>query len=130
MNMIVDLRNDSNRVYFNGILPSYPVYLMRLVAIYSNKEILNNTFGSIELTNLYEAEDWFSFNYLTNISSLQRVELNEYYTCQLIGLDKGIETIIQENLCKVLNNFSIDDSNTNYISDNEDNEQYIYFIND
>jgi len=128
--MIVDLRNDSNRVYFNGILPSYPTYLMRLVAIYSNKEILNDTFGSIELTNLYEAEDWFSFNYLTNISSLQRVELNEYYTCKLIGLDRGVETLIQENLCKVLNNFNTDDSNTNYISDNEDNEQYIYFIND
>jgi hypothetical protein len=128
--MIVDFRNSANRVYFNGILPTYSTYMMRLVANYSNKEILNNSFGSVVLSGYSGGGDWFSFRYASDITPLQNVELNNYYTCELIGVSGSgnTETIIQKNLCKVLNNF--DTTNTNYISDNEDNEQYIYFIND
>lgn len=129
MNMIVDLRNSANRVYFNGNAPKYSNVRLRLVSNYSNKEILNDTFGNIELDNLYEGEGWFSYEYSTDITPLQNVELNEYYTCILEESQTGTTWVeLQKVLCKVLNNFN--EVNINYISNNEDNEQHIYFIND
>jgi hypothetical protein len=85
--MIVNLQNQANRVYFNGILPKYNTYTMRLVSRYSNKEIDNDEFGVINLTDLEQGEGWFSFTYDTDITSLQTKELNEYYDCILEGVD-------------------------------------------
>lgn len=131
MNMIVNLQNQANRVYFNGILPKYNTYRMRLVSRYSNKEIDNDNFGVINLTDLEQGEGWFSFTYDTDITSLQTKELNEYYDCILEGVDINDSVFfIQKNLCKVLNNFNSDNPDVVYTSNNEDNEQYIYFIND
>lgn len=131
MNMIVNLQNQANRVYFNGILPKYTTYRMRLVSKYSNKEIDNDEFGFINLTDLEQGEGWFSFTYDTDITSLQTKELNEYYDCILEGVDINDSVFfIQKNLCKVLNNFNSDNPDVVYTSNNEDNEQYIYFIND
>ena len=131
MNMIVDLRNQGNRVYFNGILPKYFTARLRLVSRYSNKEIDNDEFGFIELTDDFEGEGWYSFRFLTNISSLQNIELNEYYDCIFECLDGvGNITYSEKNLCKVLNNFDSRNPDVVYTSNNEDNEQYIYFIND
>ena len=127
--MIVDLRNTANRVYFNGIKPKHSNIRLRLVSNYSNKGILNDEFGNILLDNLYEGEGWFSYEYLTDITPLQNKELNEYYDCILEQSLNGITWIeVQKVLCKVLNNF--DDTNVVYNSNNEDNEQYIYFINE
>ena len=128
--MIVDLRNSGNRVYFNGISLKYPFVRMRLVSNYSNKEILNDTFGNIELDNLYEGEGWFSYKYSTDITPLQNVELNEYYTCILEESNGGSWIERQRVLCKVLNNFNTENPDVVYNSNNENNEQYIYFMNE
>jgi len=131
MNMIVDLRNQSNRVYFNGIIPKYNTARLRLVSRYSNKEIDNDEFGFIQLTDDFEGEGWYSFRFLTNIIPLQNIELNEYYDCIFECLD-GLDriTYTEKNLCRVLNNFDSTNPDVVYTSNNEDNEQYIYFIND
>lgn len=129
--MIVDLRNSANRVYFNGIKPKYSNVRLRLVSNYSNKEILNDTFGNIELDTLYEGEGWFSYKYSTDITPLQNVELNEYYTCILEESQLGTTwKQLQKVLCRVLNNFDKENPDVVYNSNNENNEQYIYFMNE
>ena len=129
--MIVDLREQTNRVYFNGIKPKYNAFRMSLVSRYNNKEINNDEFGFINLSSVDTGDSWYSFTYSSDISSLQSIELNDYYDCILYGLDINDTSYeIQRVLCKVLNNFNTDNPDVNYISNNEDNEQYVYFIND
>lgn len=128
--MIVDLRNTSNRVYFNGVLPTYSSYRLKLVSRYSNKGLLNSDTAFISVVPESVGNDWFSFTFNDPLTKYQG-EMNEYYDCILYGIDDlDIEYEIQKVLCKVLNNFVTDNPNVEYVSNNEDNEQYIYFIND
>lgn len=130
MNMIVDLRNTSNKVYFNGVLPTYSSYRLKLVSRYSNKGLLNSDTTFINLTLHLVGDDWFSFGFNDPLTKYQG-EMNDYYDCILYGIDElDREYEIQKVLCKVLNNFVTDNPNVEYVSDNEDNEQYIYYINE
>jgi|VirMetMinimDraft_7_1064189.scaffolds.fasta_scaffold05434_6 hypothetical protein len=136
--MIVDLRSQNNSVYFNGTIPELNVlgvpftsFRLRLVSRYSNNEINNDTFGELLVSPTIIGTDWFSVIYVTDITSLQNKELNTYYDCYFEGnLDRGSWQTIDKVLCKILNNFDTDKPNTEYISNNEYNEQYIYFNNE
>lgn len=127
--MIVDLRNAGNLVYFNGTLPDYIGYRLRLVSRYSNKEIRNGG-GTIDLTLYQEETDWFSMK-LGTIPTSFNEEINDYYDCYLEGeCETAPYQTIQKVLCKVINTFDSDNPNVKYLSDNENNEQYIYFIDE
>lgn len=135
--MIVDLRSQENEVYFNGIFPltdengfSYSAYRLNLVSRYSNNEINNDTFGNLLVKKVNEGDGWFSVAYSTDISGLQNLELNTYYDCNLQGNIERGWVDLQKVLCKILNNFNVSHPDTTYISNNEDNEQFIHFINE
>jgi hypothetical protein len=127
MVMIVDLRNTSNLVYFNGTLPVYSSYKLKLVSRYSNKGLLNSDTAFIPLTLDTQETDWFAFGFNDPLTKYQG-EMDDYYDCILTGVDAlDREFEIQKVLCKVLNNFNTDHPDVNYVSDNEDNEQFIYY---
>lgn len=131
MFMIVDLRSTDNLVYFNGILPAYSSYRLRLVSRYSNKGLLNSDSTFIPLTLIHEGDNWFSFGFGLDPLTKYQGELNDYYDCILQGVD-ALDRVyeIQKVLCKVLNNFNTDHPDVEYSSDNENNEQFIYFNNE
>lgn len=125
--MIVDLRSTSNLVYFNGTLPDYGSYRLKLVSRYSNKGLLNSDTVFLNLRLEDEETDWFSFSIDDPLTKYQG-EMDTYYDCILIGIDAVDRQFeIQKVLCKVLNNFNTDHPDVNYVSDNEDNEQFIYY---
>lgn len=125
--MIVDLRSSDNLVYFNGTLPDYSSYRLKLVSRYSHKGLLNTNTVFISLTLEEEESDWFAFGFNDPLTQYQG-EMDDYYDCILIGVDAVDRQFeIQKVLCKVLNNFNTDNPNVEYISDNEDNEQFIYY---
>lgn len=127
--MVIDLRDINNLVYFNGTLPNYDAYRLRLVSRYSNKG-MRNTEGVIDVVLYTQTTEWFSMKYVSIPSNFNN-EINDYYDCYLEGQcpDSSYQEI-QKVLCKVINNFSADNPDVNYISNNEDNEQYIYFIDE
>ena len=127
--MVIDLRNINNLVYFNGTLPNYDAYRLRLVSRYSNKG-MRNTEGVIDVVLYTQTTEWFSMKYVSIPSDFNN-EINDYYDCYLEGQcpDSSYQEI-QKVLCKVINDFSADNPDVNYISNNEDDEQYIYFIDE
>lgn len=132
MNMIVDFTNNNSLVYFNGNLPQYTQYRMRLVSKFSNEALLNDTIPSIGLTLSGSGTNWYSFKYTGNLTTaMKEDEIEGYYDCILEGYTALTGwTEIQKVLCKLKNNFNKENPDVKYASDNENNEQFIYFNNE
>lgn len=129
--MIINLQETDNMVYFRGTLTTYTSYWMKLKSKYSNKGILNDEviYGSGNLFPLILVDrelDWYSFSVRFSNTEVDDFDIGGYYDCIIYGSNDNGHTLTQINkkLCRVINNWTTD---RNYISDNEENEQFTYF---
>ena len=100
---------------------------MRLISKYNNKTLINGEYANIGLGLQYEGDGWTEF--LTNPLdfAVQRSNnIGGYYDCILEGY--GTAWREYDNvLCKVKNAYDLANPQIDYTSDNENNEQYVYF---
>ena len=128
--MVINLQNNGDTLYFRGILTPYLYYRMRLVSKYNNKGILNDSV--IYHTNTYfplsvitDSDDWYSFSIDFTNTNIEDYDIGGYYDCIIEGSnDESVWNEINTKLVRVFNNWTTD---TTYVSNNENNEQYTYY---
>lgn len=128
--MLVNLNQTYPLIAFTGKLPAYSVYKVDFVSKYSNKSIF--TFGSkLAVRIITQGKNWSWFQSITPIGNIETNELDVYFDCILYGYDsEDREYEISKTLCKVNNDHLQENPDNTYISDNEDNEQFIYYNNE
>lgn len=130
--MVINITTPYPLIVFAGELPAYSSYMMRLVSRYSGLPI-NNNFRDINLDEVSRGNNWFLMIATTSMFDLREREISGYYDCILIGKDElDREYTISTTLCKVLNQLDTLPNlyNVEYNSDNDDNQQFIWFNNE
>lgn len=108
-------------IYVNRTMPEYDDYSFSLVSQYSNKDITEDFTISFVDKNNYG--DWSRVRFV--VQSLdENSDYNGYYTLKVLGITNSLKTPIETTLCKVK---YVKDENIEYVSDNENNEQYVYY---
>lgn len=114
-------------VYFYGNYPKSTGWRMRLISKYNNKTLINGEYANIGLTFVKEGDGWTEFLTDPLDFSIQRSNnIGGYYECILEGYTTGWNEF-DNILCKVKNSYDLSDPQVDYLSDNENNEQYVYF---
>ena len=128
--MVINFNISRPKVYFTGDLPVYSSYKLSLVSKYSNLPLKNNS-SYFPLKYVTQGTDWFVFEIAQTIQ-FEGEEINTYFDCILYGYDElDREYFIQKTLCKAFTEHADEDSaDVEYVSDNENNEQFIYYNND
>lgn len=125
--MTIDFTNSTGTLYYYGEVPTYDVYALKLKSKYSNRYLDFSDDDYVTISNVtqngtkYYSGDW-------DISSYTLEDVAGYYDAELYGgPDTDNLTLIKKQLCKVeQNNFDIP-VEVQYVSDNDDNEQIVYF---
>lgn len=127
--MTIDFTNNIGYVYFYGVLATYNVYALKFKSKYSNRYLY---FGEDDYIRVTEDTQYGTKYYRLkwDISELATAleDVAGYYYLEFYGgADVGSLTLLTSTLAKVeQNNFDIP-VEVEYVSDNDDNEQIIYF---
>ena len=124
--MVINFKNTSGMVFFNDYVEPYGYYRLKLKSKYSNEYLKMgvNDYLSLSIDENYET--WCSFDFSGLDQNTPNKDIQGYYDIELYGSNDNIEyTLLKKVLGKVINNFTTD--NNTYISDNEDNEQFVYY---
>ena len=100
---------------------------MRLVSKYNNKPLINGEYDYITLDLIREGDGWTEFKTNPLDFAIQRSNnIGGYYDLILEGF--GTAWRQYDNvLCKVKNRYDLNNPQIDYTSDNENNEQFVYF---
>ena len=126
--MTIYIEDTLGFVRFQGFLTPYLSYKMKLKNRFSNEYMVNggeiyNQDDWFHLTVVDNYETWHSFQWQFN-NILVFKEAPGYYDCEIYANDGGDDVLISTSLCKVN---SYEESYREYISDNEQDSQYIYY---
>lgn len=127
--MVINITGIYPLFNFTGSLPASSSYRIQLVSRYSNLPIDNN-FRDINVEVIASGTNFFIMRATTSMLDLREKEVNGYYDCILIGKDEvDRDTILSTTLCKVFTNIDVNPQlyEVTYDSDNENNEQFIWF---
>lgn len=114
----------SGTIYVDGELVTGTAYTLQLESMYNN-EGLNNLSTPITLTRLTGTSRYSIFTYTLDpvtYPDFTTKDINGYYKAKFYADD----ILAAEYPAKVKNQFN-DNYYTQYDSDNEDNEQYVYY---
>ncbi len=132
--MVLDLSNGYGDLYIDNQMPTYVFYRMRLVSLYNNKGIDNQALGEISLTRVGGTDRWTKFRWTIVGSPLYDIvdeDVAGYYRLIIEGTDDKTAgwTQFSEYPTKVKTQWNENPvyKDTEYNSDNEDNEQYVYY---
>jgi hypothetical protein len=127
--MVFDFSVTSGTIYVDGNLPTYDLYRLRLVSMYNNKGI-ENTIGEIQLTRLTGTTRYSVFTYdFTGgpIADTIDQDSNGYYMAYFEGAPPSrVFVELAKYPAKVKTQFT-ESYPEQYVSPNEDNEQYVYY---
>lgn len=126
-NMIVDFTNTSGKVYFNDFIEPYGYYRLILTSRYSNKKLKFSVNEYIKITLDSNYTKWCSFDFIDLPTDLTQNDIGGYYDVEVWGSNNDTTyTLLKKELGKVINNFTAGIT-TSYVSDNENNEEHIYY---
>lgn len=129
--MTLNIDSTIKSVYLPGVYTQYNSFWVTLVSKYNNKGINNNIFNyQIPTTLIRTGNDWTEFELTFPTDWAREINLGGYYDFRLFGMEGNIGGEINKWLCKVINSYEISNRDTEYISDNDKNEQYTYFVNE
>jgi hypothetical protein len=127
--MVFDFSTTSGVIYVDNQLPDLPDYRLLLVSLYNNKGLENTVLGEINLTRLTGTSRYSVFSWDIAGSPLADIidqDINGYYTASFEGGDRGAYTTLAQYPAKVKTLFT-EAYPPQYESNNEDNEQYVYY---
>ena len=110
------------RIYVHRTMPTADDYTFKLVSQYSQKDITED-FNVLYISNTNH-NNWSELTFgVFDIDP--NSDYNGYYELNVGYISGGGNFVsIEKNLVKVKYNIT---PNVNYVSDNEDNEQYVYY---
>ncbi len=116
-------------IYVDGELASYPSYNLVFESMYNNKVLFNSSLP-IELTRGVGSSRYTMFRYSIDSRDYPGIDtddINGYYKAKFYGSGVGgPDILLAEYPAKIKNQFT-DNYPQQYQSDNEDNEQYVYY---
>ena len=127
--MVFDFSISRGNIYVDGQMDGYLRYRLRLVSLYNNKGLENTTLGEFELGRVSGTSRWtlFSYDFLgTPFEDVTNQDVDGYYMAYFEGEKFGLWSTLAEYPAKVKTLFT-DDYPQQYQSNNEDNEQYVYY---
>ena len=132
--MVIDFSNGFGDLYIDNQMPTYVFYRMRLISLYNNKGLDNQAIGDIPLTWVDSTDRWTKFRWSiigTPNEDITDEDIAGYYRLIIEGTDDktGDWTQFSEYPTKVRTQWDENPvyKDTQYDSDNEDNEQYVYY---
>lgn len=132
--MIIDFSAGSGDLYIDNEMPTYTFYRMRLISLYNNKGIDNQNLGEIPLTRIGGTDRWTGFTWTvigTPYETMIEEDISGYYRLITEGTNNKTAgwTQFSEYICKVKTKWNQAPiyKDTEYNSDNEENEQYVYY---
>ena len=100
---------------------------MRLVSKYNNEPLINGEYENISLDFVKQGDGWTQFTTQPLDFAIQRSNnIGGYYDCILEGFQTDWRQY-DSVLCKVKNRYDLNNPQIDYTSDNENNEQFVYF---
>jgi hypothetical protein len=123
--MLINFANTSGKVYFNEYSTPYTNYVLKLKSRYSNEYLIFGGNNYLSLTIDENYDEWCSFTF-TITEDITNKDIGGYYDVELYGNNGGSDVLLKTELAKVENNFT-EGSTTSYVSDNDNNEQYVYY---
>lgn len=128
--MVFDFSTTTGTIYIDGESDKYPYFRLRLVSMYNNKGLENNELATIALTIRPSTTRYTKFDYDFTGGPLEDIidqDINGYYMAYFEGsADRVNWTQIAKYPSKVKTQFT-ENYPQQYQSDNEDNEQYVYY---
>ncbi len=127
--MIFDFTTTSGDIYVDGELDTHPNYRLRLVSMYNNKGLENTVSGDIALTRLTGTSRYTHFSYDITGGPFQDVidqDVDGYYMAYFEGGTHSTWVELAKYPAKIKTQFT-GDYPPQYTSNNEDNEQYVYY---
>lgn len=128
--MTLEIYSALENVYLRGIYTQYDEFFVTLISKYNNKGIDNTTYPTgykIPTTLITTGENWTEFELTFPTEWAREVNLSGYYDFRLFGKQGNTTSEVAKWLCKVVNAYESNYSDTEYYSNNENNEQYVYF---
>ena len=131
--MLIDFSDGFGDLYIDNEMPVYANYRMRLVSLYNNKGIDNQTLGDIALTRISSTSRYTKFRWSIIGSPYQDFideDIAGYYRLIIEGSnDRTNWDQFSAYPCKVRTQWDEAPAfrNTEYNSDNENNEQYVFY---
>lgn len=119
--MTIDLGLASITLYIDGILPANTGIRVNLTSNYSQTKIWVDKAVSSHVIH----EEWYSLVSIPNTPVTYDIE--GFYTLKVEAYVNSVWTVVGEYLVKCLNSSNTTDNITEYLSDNEDNEQTIFY---
>lgn len=124
--MVVNFKNTSGMLFFNDYIVPYTYYRLKLKSRYSNEYLIMGVNDYLKLSIDENYETWCSFDFSDLDENTPNKDIQGYYDVEVWGSNDDVNyTLLKKVLGKVVNNFTT--TNNTYISDNEDNEQYVYY---
>ena len=127
--MVFDFSTTRGNIYVDGEMDGYVRYRLRLVSLYNNKGLENTTLGEFDLGRVNGTSRWtlFSYDFLgTPFEDVVNQDVDGYYMAYFEGDSFGLWTELAKYPAKVKTLFT-GDYPQQYVSNNEDNEQYVYY---
>ena len=118
--MTIDLGLTDIELHLDGVMPTSSDIRVTLTSNYSNETLWDNL--AVDSFTIYD--EWYTLN-LTN-EDLTDKAVEGYYTL-LVERNQGSWIVYRSYLVKCVNSANSSLTPTSYQSDNEDNEQPIYF---
>lgn len=126
--MLINLQNNPVTLYLQGLLPQYLSYRVKLTSRYNNQGILNDTSISGWAYAVSRGPRWYSVTITFDNLDLLDFDLEGYYDYKIEGSNDGSTWVnLETRLCKVINRWNETILDPVYTSDNENNEQYVYY---
>lgn len=128
--MVFDFSATRGTIYVDGQLATRTSYRLRLVSMYNNKGLENESLASIDLTRLTGTSRYsvFSYDILgTPLADIITQDVNGYYNAYFEGSDDLTNwDELAKYPAKLKTQFT-ENYPQQYESSNEDNEQYVYY---
>ena len=124
--MVVNFKNTSGMLFFNDFITPYAYYRLKLKSRYSNEYLMMGVNDYLSLTIDENYDEWCSFDFTGLEQNIPNKDIQGYYDVEVWGSNNNVDyTLLKKVLGKVINNFTT--TNNTYVSDNENNEQYVYY---
>lgn len=119
--MTFDLGLTDIELHLDGILPTSTAVRVTLLSTYSNKEI----WTQVEVDSFTAYDEWYTLD-ITNPNDYTNKDVEGYYVLTVeYNQTDWIE--LKRYLVKCINSADGNATPTSYVSDNENNEQIIFY---
>ena len=131
--MLINLQNTAFTLYLPGNCPLYTYYRFTLKSRYTNELINNddvifNTSKYFPLTLITKNDTYTKFTSIFNNNDIRDFDLEGFYDFILEGSNNNTTWIhLTTRISKVINKWNEINTDTVYVSNNDTNEQFVYY---